>query len=288
MDQKEFKKQYKPASCGRAPWAAVIEPHKRDSVMRQIRLECLQLYGYEMDTCPKRGVCIGKSCLGRPLPWKSPTAKPYLDKMKALNMVTNDEYLVSGCDTCPFKTSCTSVCPQINDFMNRHTQKQPELIYQETVDNYPVEFSEEPSEPSLFDGLEIPWSCLGPDREAIVKLRLFKRRDFLSISKQCNLYDQAAAKYEFYAALTKLSEYAILRQFLKEKGKVLTLGQFSILTKRYIDNLDLDSIATNRGTTKQNISQTINRVITKYKLNWPIYVKKQGNKVIYNIPEVLQ
>lgn len=288
MDEKKYKKQFKMASCGRAPWASVIEPHNRDSVMRQIRLECLQIYGYAIDTCPKRAVCLGQSCLGRELPWKSPTAKPYLEKMRNLGMLSGEEYIVNSCSDCPIRDICKTPCAQMNDFINRHQSKQPELVYQENIDNHAIEASEEASRPSLFEGLKIPWDCLGATREAIVRLRLYDRKDFLTIARKCQLYDQSTSRFEFYSALTKLAEYAILREFIKEKGDNLTLDQNQILTKRYIHNMDLVSIAKDSSTTKQNISQIINRIITKNKISWPKYVKKQGNKVIYSIPQVLQ
>ena len=289
MEQNKFKSQYKFASCSRAPWASVIEKGQRDSVMRQIRLECLQIYGYEMDTCPKKEVCLGKSCLGRELPWKSPTAKPYLDKMEQMGLLTNKEYIVqANCNNCPIKPTCTAVCPQINDFMARHTKKQPDLVLKDTLDNYVLEAPEPPSENTFISGLPLPFDCLNKASQTVVKLRMNKRTDFLTISKECSLFDQSEAYYIFYRSLTKLSEYAILRRFLKEKGSILTLGQKEILEKRYIHNKDLKDIAKDRGTSIQNIQQIIARVIKANKISWPIYVKRSGNKTVYAVPEVLR
>lgn len=288
MEENKFKQQYKSAACSRAPWASVIERGKRDSIMRQIRIECVQAYGYDLDTCPSRLTCIGKSCLGREMPYKSPTALPYLKKMEKLGLIKDQQYYVKDCNDCPIRKSCTSVCPMMNDFLNRHQKKQPDLVYQESVDNYSPEPLEQPTLPSELSGLTLPWDCLKDAWKLIVKLRLEERKDFLTISSTCNLFDQAAAKKEFYYALTKLAEYAIVREFIKEKKEYLTLGQYEILKAKYIDNKSREQIAKEHNITYNAVRHKISKTLKKHKVEWPIYVKKEKGKLIYNIPKVLQ
>ena len=288
LNENKFKKTFKSSACARAPWAAFIEPGKRDSIMRQIRIECVQLYGYDLDTCPSRSVCIGKSCLGRELPWLSPTAKPYLEKMKQLGMITGDLYYVEDCSTCPIKNSCTSVCPMMNDFLNRHQSKQPEMVYQESMENYGSQAPERPVMPSELNNVTLPWDCLDPSKEALVKLRLEKRKDFLTIAKQCQLFDQKDARYEFYAALTKLSEYAIVREFIKENKENLTEKVYKVLTDVYINNKTSEQVAQEQGVTYIAIRKMVSRTLKKHSITWPIYVTKKKGKIVYNIPEVLQ
>jgi predicted DNA-binding protein YlxM (UPF0122 family) len=135
--------------------------------------------------------------------------------------------------------------------------------------------------PAELNEVELPWDCLGDSREAIVRLRLYQRKDFLTIARKCQLFNQSAAKYEFYAALDKLSEYAIVREFLKEKGDQLTLAQNEILKARYIRNEKISDIASSRGVDVSAVSHLIKRVFEKYSIHWPVYVKKENNKVIY-------
>lgn len=291
MSEDKFKQDIRFASCARAPWARYIEPGKRDEIMRKIRIECIQFYGHSMDTCDLKSVCIGKKCLGRQLPFLSPTAKPYLDKLVAdkRNKVKEGKfYVVDNCNDCPIRNSCTSVCPMMNDFLNRHQKKQPDLIYQETLDNYVSEGPQRPVMPSNMAGMDLPWDCLKDDWKRIVKLRLNQRKDFLTIANTCGLFDQAAAKKEFYYALTKLAEYAIVREFLKEKREDLTLGQFEILTAKYIENKSRKQIATERNMTYDAVRNIIYKTLTKHDITWPIYVTTEQGKIRYNIPEVLQ
>ena len=296
MDEKTFKKQFKPPACTQAPWESLITGPNKDNILRQIRQETIAAYGYSMDECPKRKVCFTKDCIGRPLPWKSATAKPYLEQLKTTHKIVNDELYVETCAACPIANYCTSTCSQMNDFLQRDKTEEPEMIYRETLDNVVMKNVDDSKVVGILGkGLTVPWDCLTPRREQVVKKYLHEQKDFLTVAKELGLYDQAKAKYEFYAALTKLSEYAVMRQWLKnnepENWFVRSDGDcyvYGMLHDIYVDNKTITQTAKERGISKQAVQQAVSRTQSNNKITWNIYVKKKGNKVVYNVPEILK
>ena len=290
MNDKDFKAKYKMGVCTNSPWKPLIPEDIREETMRQIRKESIELHGLDLDQCPKRFVCLTKTCIGRPLPELSPTAKPYLEQLKKTHKVINGELFISNCDTCTIAKSCKAACWQVNDFMNRQAGEQPNLIYQESLEQHdeiqqPISMD---TQPSVFNNLEIPWDCISEAKQNLVKMYLFERKDFISIGKILNIKTAEKVRYQFYAALTKLSEYAIIRKFIENKEEKLTEKQALIMRKVYIDNSSLTSVAKEYNITKQSVQQLVAKVIKQNNLKWHVFVKKRKNKVIYNIPAVLR
>jgi predicted DNA-binding protein YlxM (UPF0122 family) len=289
MDENKFKKINKPAACTQPPWASVIPRDQRDDVLRQIKQECIQYYGYSFDECPKRLTCFTKQCMGRPLPWLSPTAKPYLEKLKQTHKFSNDELYLSNCDTCPIAKTCKSACAQVNDFMQRDKIKEPQIDYRDNIENIAEEL-EMPSDPMpLFSfQAKVPWDAISDKRKQTVRKYLYEQKDFLTVAKELGYHDQSRARYEFYAALTTLSEYSVMRKFIEEQGHELTEYSRNILNEVYFENKSITEVASSRAISKQAVQQSISRVVEKYKINWTVFVRKEGNKVIYHKSEVLK
>ncbi len=289
MDENKFKKANRPAACNNPPWAAVIPKDVREDVLRQIKQESVQFHGQSLDECPKRLTCFGKKCMGRPLPTLSPTAKPYLEKLKATHKIENDELFLSNCDTCPIAKTCSSPCAQVNDFMQRDRIREPILDYRENLENLAEEVDMPTVDVPMFTATaKVPWDAISQKRQQTVKKYLYEQKDFLTVAKELGYHDQSRARYEFYAALTTLAEYSVMRKFIEERGSELNGYTRSLLVAVYIDNLSITEVASRRVITKQAVQQSIARVIEKYKITWPIFVRKEGNKVIYNRSEVLK
>lgn len=289
MDDNKFKKLKKMPACTRRPWEYLIPSNKKYEVISQVERECVELYGHSFNECNKRKLCFTKDCLGRELEWKSPTAKPYLDQFaKDQGIQENALYYVSGCSGCPIKATCNSPCAQINDWMNRGNEpKEPIIVYQESLDNHVVDEGGETT-PALIPNGKIPWDCLNETRKQVVQKYMYEQKDFLTIAKELSLNNGARVKYEFYAALTTLSEYAVIRKFIEDKKEDLTLNQLSILHSIYTNNKTMVECAATNKISKQSVHQTLTRVLKKYNIKWTVFVRKQGNKVIYNIPSVLK
>ena len=287
MDEKKFKQNNKPAACTQAPWKNLIPYEQRESVMRQIRQECLDIYGYTFDECPKRMVCFTKQCIGRPLPWKSPTAKPYLEKLKLTQKIQNEELFLQTCDACPIRLSCTSTCSQVNDWINRSSSKEPNITYKENTENLIPEIEDGPVRVAILGNLEVPWDCISKRKQKVVRAYLYEQKDFKYIADTMSLNNQARAKYEFYSALNRLSEYAVVRQFLNANYKNLTEKQALIMHEIYFNNNTLTKTAKKLNITKQAVSQIVNRVVSSNELKWQVFVRKTGNRVIYNVPGVM-
>lgn len=288
MNESKFKKIYKPPACTEAPWKYLIPSDQRDEVMRKIRAETIEAYGYPMDECPKRQMCLTKSCIGRPLPWKSETAKPFLEQLKTTHSINNDELFLNNCNACPIAKSCTYTCPQVNDWMKRQMPPaEPMLIYQENLENYAEDTYQEILPTTLPKG-SIPWDVLTDTRKKVVEKYIYEQKDFLTISKELDLNNQARVKYEFYSALTRLSKYAAMREAILNSQDTLDDFTYLMFKDVFFDNKTITEVAKENLISKQNLQQIIARFITKHMVKWPVFVKKKGNKLIYNVPEVLK
>ncbi len=289
MNDTEFKIKYKFPACTKAPWVKFIPYEKRYETMRQIRMESIDIYGYPFDECPKRLMCISKQCIGRPLPWKSPTARPYLIAFaRAHNVPVEDEYYVKGCDSCPIRKTCERPCYQVEDFINRRKTREPVFLECSNIDNYYIEPQQEESVDILGKGLKAPWDILNETKLRIVRGYLYEGKDFKYLADILNLTNQSRVKYEFYSALNKMSEYATMRKFLQENVGEFTDKQWNILKSVYLENNTLTETANNANISKQAVQQMIARIVKKYNLTWQNFVKKKGTRVIYDVPGIMR
>lgn len=290
MNDSDFKRNNKPPACTQAPWKRLIPPEDRERVMREIRQECIDIYGHPMDECPKRKVCWTKQCMGRPLPWDSPTARPYLEELKKTQKIVEGEMIVQDCSGCPIANTCKRPCMQIEDFINKAKVKEPQLHYKESLDNFLADDHRDmlQSDFELLQGkFDVPWDILNERKKQVVHKYLYEQRDFKYVADSLGLSNQAAAKYEFYSALNKLSEYGVMRQFLTNNQSKLSDKQKNILNEVYFNNTSLTNTAKKLNITKQAVSVAIRRVIKIYGIKWHTFVRKSGNKVIYNLVEVI-
>lgn len=291
MNEVKYKKEYKPSSCTSPPWAHLIAAHERLEVLRKIRQECIDIYGYAFDECPKRMTCFKKECIGRPLPWKSPTALPYLEQLKNTQIIKGDElFITTDCSFCPIADICKSPCNQILDFIGRNKSLEPTIDYTDNLEAAKVVST--PLEPAniLVGGADIPWDVLTKRKAAVIKRYLYESRDFRSVGEFVGFGEsnQARAKYEFYSAITKLSEYANVRQFLKNHTDTLTDRQKEIFELVYAKNKSFVQTARLLKVSKQSIQQTVARVLKKNNIKWKVYVRKIGNRIVYNVPEIFK
>lgn len=289
----KFKIDYRSSSCNNRPWEYLIPKDIRFSVMAKVKQECLQIYGRDFNECSKRKICFSKKCLGRELEWKSPTALPYLKIFASIVGIKEGEdyYIQTECSTCPIFKTCTSICAQINDFLTRDKSQEPELIYKETLDNFISEDRSDDKITSILGkGLKIPWDVLTKKRQQTVQKYLYEQKDFLTIAQELKFHDQSRARYEFYAALTKLSKYAVIRDFIEKNANTGTFQhrQFAILNDVFFINKSITEAAYTHGVTKQAIQQMISKLVKTHNLKWNTFVRKEGNKIIYQVPELFK
>lgn len=288
MDESKWKKLNKPPACSKNPIEQLIPLSIRSEVVQQIKQECIDLYGSDiLSECSKRKVCLSKSCLGRELPWKSPTALPYLRILEGTQNIQNGNlYVATDCSVCPIVKSCTSPCHQITDYITRDKVKEPKLINKDNAEKQHIPFSFDSIKESIVTN--IPWDTLTPRRKSVIEMYLYDRRDFKYIAHSLNLNNQARAKYEYYAALTTIAEYTVMRLFFESNKDLLTASQKVVFEDVYYNNKSLCDVASNSNVSKQAVQQMLARVVKKHNISWPRFVKKKQNKVIYNIPQVLK
>ena len=292
MDETEYKKFNKFPSCNVAPFSFLIPSKIRKETLLKIKNESIDLYGEDLSgECPKRKVCaISKECLGRPLPFNSPTAKPYLDQLAKTQKIIGEKLFVTTCTDCSIAKSCSKSCPTVNDFLKRGTSPSPKLYYSPNTNELKAEIEnyDESIPKALLQINNIPWEILTEKQTNIIKSYIYDQRDFLTVANKFNLTNQAEAKYVFYSALNKLSEYGILRQFIDNNEDKLTKVQLEVLKFIYFDNNSFTETAAFFGLTKQGVSNIITRVIEKFNIKFTKFVSKKEGKVIYNILEFLK
>lgn len=288
MDETKYKRTNKPASCSQSPWQYLIPKDQRDSTLRKIREETINIYGESFDECPKRKTCFTKQCMGRPMPVLSPTAKPYIDALRKTHKFNGDEMLISTCEGCSIFKTCTSTCSQVNDYMNRDKNQEIDYVFKPDLENISQKVQVASIDKPKATDLQLPWDIIPSRKANVIKKYLYEQKDFLAVANELELSSQAEAKYQFYAALTKMSEYAIMRKFLEENENKLTEKQVLILKKVYLENNTLTDVATYVNTSVAAVTGILNRVITKNSISWPVFVRKENNKLIYKVPEILK
>lgn len=287
MSKKRLKKV---AACTQPPWAPFIEASVRADTLRKIREECVEKLGYNLDECPKRKTCFTDTCTGRPLPWFSKTAKPYLEKL-AKETSTNpntDLFVSTDCSPCPFFKECNSPCNQVIDYIERTKTAEPTLYYYDKLESVTPNLEVIEESLSSLSTDNIPWDCISERKRKVIKERLFKEKNFSHVAENTNLYNNAAAKLEYYSGLTKLSKYGVIRKFFKENKDLLTDKQRFIIQSVFVENKKVKEVAKTLNVTTQAVYLNINKVIEKHNLKWKTYVKIKDRKVIYNISEIVK
>lgn len=289
MDDKKWKKDNKPSACTQPPWYVFIPVRERPEILRLIRQECIDAYGYSFDECPNRKVCIGKSCIGRPLPYKSETALKYLKELEKVNTVKDEKlYISTDCGTCPLFKTCKSPCNQVIDYINRDKSAEPDLAYNEDLEKLKPREVAVSSSTFYFNADDIPWDCISERNKSIVKEYVYNNRDFRAVAKKHGLFNQAAAKYVFYLSLNKMSEYGVMRDFLKKNSTHLTKLQYEILYDIYFNNKTKSQVGKDKNVSKQAVQQLVTRVVKKYKIKWKKFTRKERGKTLYSTIEVIK
>lgn len=287
-DEDSWKTANRPPVCTSNPIEHLIPSEGKYETLRTVRQECIDHYGQDIiSECNKRKVCLSKTCMGRELPWKSETALPYLKELTKGQKIENGLlFIKTDCSTCPIVKSCSSVCDQVANYINRDKTSEPQMTAKEYIEKVPV-INVDTTNTSDFSAT-VPWDALSERRRKVIKMHLYDRRDFKYIAHKLGLNNQARAKYEYYAALTTISEYAIMREFLEESIEKLTSKQQEVLSLVYFDNHTLCEAAEHIKVSKQAVHQMISRVISKYSIKWKRFVWKRGNRVVYNVPKILR
>jgi len=283
----DWKQSHRAGVCTSNPIEHLIPADELQAVVEAVRQECVTEYGHDvLGECSKRKVCFSKKCLGRELPWKSKTAVPYLKELTKTDKIENDLlFIETDCSSCPIVTTCKTPCKQVTDYLNRDRNTAIKTSANEPFDSV---YTIPDNDNTTSFTTNIPWDALSDRRRTVIKMHLYDRRDFKYIAKELNLNNQSRAKYEYYAALTTVSEYAIVREFLTDNLLKLTDKQQAIMKRVYYDNITLVDVAKEVKVSKQAIQQMVTRVVNKHNIKWTKFVWKKGTKIVYNVPKVLK
>jgi len=290
MNQRDYKRANKPSACTLPPWAIHIPPKVRADTLRQIRQECIDIYGHSFDECSKRKICITKSCMGRPLPWKSKTAKPFLEQLVNTHKLNDSDELLIGtnCDICPIKPICTSVCNQVTDFIDRKKSAESTVYIDEYLEKVNRKKVKDSSAKLKFTISDLPWDCLNEREQLVVKEYYIEQRDYRYVAEKFGFYNQAASKYFICIKLNKLAKFAAMRLFLAERGSELNTKHRLLFEELYIKNKKQKEVVESLGYSAFYISQQVKRIKLKYNIRWHTFVRRKKGKTIYSILEVMR
>ena len=289
MNDSKFKKEYKMPACASAPWANLIPASERAEVIRIINEETIEAIGYDLSSCPKRFTCFGKHCIGRPLPYCSKTALPYLEKLEKTQNIVNEELFIStDCNSCPIFKTCNTPCNQVLDFIERDKKSEPKLTY--SIINDKVMTEAVSLEPANFvvDASDIPWDVLTSDKAELIRKYFFEGLNYAHVASLTNLSNKSFAKYKMYWAINKLTKFAVIRKFIKNNSNKFTSRQLEVFDLVYIKNYTMKRTAEHLGISRQAVQNIINTTLKNNNVKWPVFIKRKGNKIIYNIPKVLR
>lgn len=283
-----FKKLNRPSACTETPFKYLIPKEIREEVLLKIKYESIDLHGEDLSgECNKRLVCASKTCLGRPLPTLSPTAKPYLEQLaKTHNIVDNKLFITTDCSTCPIVKTCSSTCNQINDYVDRFKTEEPTIYYRPITEEIVAEDYTEEGINFTVNGSDIPWDCLSKQWLEIVKMYMYEKKDYKHIADNLGLNNETIVKYKFYLALTKLSKYGTIRKFLKTNPKLPKKRKF-IVEQYFLHNKSRKQICEELNITNQVCQRHLTLFYKTNNLKWKKFVRKQGTEIIYNIPMIV-
>lgn len=299
MNNKKYRIETKMACCTQPPWRNIIDPSDRAEILRKIKQECIDEYGYAFDVCPKSLLCLEKKCMGRPLPWKSETAQPYLAELKKtqtfiLNEETGEEELqiITDCKLCEVYKDCKVPCRQVNDFLERDVSQTSIsnnfITYKDNLENIvPVQLVFGPINLKVSEK-DLAWDVLSKENKEIIKRYLYDERDYRSIAEKLGLFNQSYCKCKFYYALTRLAKFSIIRMFLKENLQALTDRQQQIMIEVYMNNKTYKKVAKELNISIQSVHETITRVVKNHNIRWPKFVRKTKGKIVYNVPKLFK
>jgi len=293
-NDRQFKRENKPSACTLPPWAIFIPAKERAEILRTIRQECIDVYGHSYDECSKRKICITKSCLGRPLPWESPTAIPYLNELLKSHEVNIDKELVikTDCSSCPIYKTCNTLCNQVTDYIDRNKSVESIVYLSEDIASntgiFKTKKYKSDSTKLKFTLKDLPWDSLTDREQQIVKCYFIEQRDYRHIADKYGFYNQAASKYFIYVKLNKLSKTAAMRLFIKSNRNSLNIKTLTLLEELYINNKSQKQVAKELGYYDSDLSVELKRIKDKYKIKWKVFVKRTKGKTCYYPLEVLR
>ncbi len=259
------------AACTSPPWQALIPFEERPDALRRIREECLSEYGYEFEECSKRLRCDKKQCIGRPLPWKSKTAKPYLDELSKTQKIVNEEMvIITDCQTCPIFKKCTSTCNQIDDYIDRKVKPEPVMYYRNDVSNSTIE-----SEGSAFFkdiSAPIHWHLISTLYKNALQDYILKDLNLNELAVKYNT-DRATIKSYVYSAITTLSKYrAIAKSF---NSGIFRSDLQKTCIKQLLDSNTIKELAAQFNVTNSAIRLHIQNFTQDNKITWKKYVHRE-------------
>ena len=139
----------------------------------------------------------------------------------------------------------------------------------------------------IFKNNDIPWNALSEKKQQIVKAYLYEQKTLEDIA--FDLYTtKSKVRYDYYAALTKLSEFAVVRKFIDAKGTQLDPKTLDILQDVYIHLVERKVKAQQLGQTVNAVDKRIQRVLIEHDVKWTVFVKKQKGKVVFTVPRILK
>jgi transposase len=176
--------------------------------------------------CPSASICVSE-CRGRPVP-KYPELEPFIHKYNPTEGEWNGQPVwlikVDTCQTCPFKASCTKLCPSMQSFDSRNKNREDlnldMLAPMEALDDDWLEKlyykDEEDGWVSKMEVTrdDIAWDCLSEAQRAAVVMILVQGKTFEQAAQARGVAAKNVHK-AYESGMARLKEFGLARRALK-------------------------------------------------------------------------
>lgn len=199
--------------------------------------------------------------------------------------------LVTPCDLCSIKDTCTSLCDQMEAYLTRANKKSMST----------TSFNKSPRTEDFFSYIDyknrkgekvflrlnplikfdIPWGALSEEHQEIVKAHFIQRKSYQEVAEEFNLapstiYEIIRGNENSRGALGKLEEYSRYRVLIEMFRENLTEEEKLVVEEYYFKFKPLKNILINGKT-----QRTVYRVLNKAKDKLTELGKNMKDKVQY-------
>lgn len=176
--------------------------------------------------CPNASICTS-SCLGRPIP-QYPELEPVIKRYNPEEGSWNGQKVwllkVETCGTCPFKSSCTKMCPSMYAFSARDKNREDlNLEMSAPMDELTDEWLEKlyyhDEEEGWVSKMEvtredIAWDCLSEAQNAAVIMILVQGKTFEQAAQARGVAAKNIHK-AYESGMARLKEFGLARRALQ-------------------------------------------------------------------------
>jgi DNA-directed RNA polymerase specialized sigma24 family protein len=222
--------------------------------------------------CPNVAIC-DDSCRGRPVP-RYKELEPLISKYDTEEGEWAGQPVwflkVDTCKTCPFKPSCTKICPSMDAFHNKKRNSYDfkldrAVSMDEVTEEWLEKLYEQDDEGEWTNRMQltrddIAWDCLSEPQTAAIMLVLVQGKTFDQAAEVKGTHKRTIQK-SFESGMSRLKEYGLARRALKASREC----DFAV--DYYINGLNIQDIANKNHRSVGFVHQKLKEFRDKYEIS---------------------